>query len=275
MKQKNIKLSAASENILMLTEDSEAVTNNIILLETDKPLDTPNSNKKIIPEKLIKLLEANLHIGHNANQFNPKMFPYLYTQKNDLDIIDLVQTARSLERAYEFIYNASFNKQTILFVGTKLEAREIIAFEAIRSNSPYINYQWLGGLLTNWQTIQPRIKRLKNLEQKETTNVSNKISKKDAMILKRELKKLNIMFKGIKNMKEIPDIIVVIDQHIEKRTIQEAKILNIPIISIIDTDCNPDLIDIPIPGNDDSCPAIKLVLSRLADAIITGNSSSI
>jgi small subunit ribosomal protein S2 len=275
MKQKKIKLFAASENTPILTENLEVITNSIILQETNKPLDIQNSNKKIISEKLIKLLEANLHLGHNTNQFNSKMFPYLYTQKNDLDIIDLVQTAQSLEEAYEFVYNAAFDKQTILFVGTKREAKEITAFEAIRSNSPYINHHWLGGLLTNWPTIQLRIKRLKNLEQKEITNASNKISKRDAMILKRELKKLNIMFRGIKNMKEIPNIIIVIDQHVEKRAIQEANLLNIPIISIIDTNCNPDLIDIPIPGNDDSSPAIKLILSKLADAIIAGNKSCI
>jgi small subunit ribosomal protein S2 len=275
MKQKKIKLFAVSETTPVLTQNFEVIANNITLQETNKSFDIQDNNKKVISEKLIELLEANLHLGHNTNQLNPKMLPYLYTQKNDLDIIDLVQTAQSLEEAYEFVYNAAFNKQTILFVGTKREAKEITAFEAIRANSPYINHHWLGGLLTNWQTIQPRIKRLKNLEQKETINVSNRISKKDGMILKRELKKLNIMFGGIKNMKETPDIIIVIDQHVEKRAIHEAKMLNIPIISIIDTNCNPDLIDIPIPGNDDSSPAIKLILSRLADAIITGNNSCI
>jgi len=223
--------------------------------------------KKIAPEKLIQLIKSAVHFGHSVNCWNPKMFPYIYTEKNGLHIIDLVQTAQLLEKACNFVYEAALQKKTILFVGTKPEAATAVAEAALSCNSYYINYRWLGGMLTNWSTIESRIERLKSLEQKEIEGIFDILSNKEAANLKKELEKLHFLFDGIKYMNRIPDIIVIVDQTVEMTAIQEASILNIPIISILDTNCDPDLVDIPIPGNDDSTLSIQLILNKLSESI--------
>merc|ERR1712146_875678 len=173
--------------------------------------------------------------------------------------------------ACSFVQTASKGGKNFLFVGTKPQAAAVVAFEAKRSNSYYINYRWLGGMLTNWSTVESRIERLKNLEQKEIEGIFDILSNKEASNLKKELEKLHCLFDGIKYMGRIPDVIIIVDQTIEMTAIQEASILNIPIISILDTNCDPDLVDIPIPGNDDSSLSIQLILNKLAESIYSAH----
>nr|YP_009296973.1 ribosomal protein S2 [Ceramium japonicum]AOM66316.1 ribosomal protein S2 [Ceramium japonicum] len=219
---------------------------------------------------LEELLEAGVHFGHQSRRWNPKMFPYIYTERNGIHIIDLVQTAQLLNEACAFIKNAASEGKTFLFLGTKRQAASIIAREAIRSNSYYINQRWLGGMLTNWITIKSRVERLKYLENQENSGSIDILPKKEASMLRRELEKLKKHLNGIKSMKKLPDLVVIVDQKRETTAIQECIKLGIPTICILDTNCNPEIIDVPIPANDDAIRSIKLVISKLADAILEG-----
>nr|QJF58289.1 30S ribosomal protein S2 [Corallina officinalis]QJF58488.1 30S ribosomal protein S2 [Corallina officinalis]QJF58687.1 30S ribosomal protein S2 [Corallina officinalis]QJF58886.1 30S ribosomal protein S2 [Corallina officinalis] len=219
---------------------------------------------------LSDLLEAGVHFGHQARRWNPKMFPYIYTERNGIHIIDLVQTAQLLTEAYDLVKNFAADNKKFLFVGTKRQAASIISEQAIRSNSFYVNQRWLGGMLTNWQTIRSRVERLKSLEKQEETGLLDRLPKKEASNLRKELEKLKKHLDGIKNMKKIPDIVIVVDQKREATAIQECIKLGITTICILDTNCNPDLIDIPIPANDDAIRSIKLIVSQIADAILEG-----
>ena len=222
---------------------------------------------------LSELLEAGVHFGHQARRWNPKMFPYIYTERNGIHIIDLVQTAQLLTDAYDYIKRCSSEGKNVLFIGTKRQAAESIADQAVRSNSYYVNQRWLGGMLTNWFTIKSRIDRLKDLEYQEATGLINQLHKKEAATVRRELYKLKKHLDGIKNMKKIPDLVVIVDQKRETTAIQECIKLGIPTVCILDTNCNPDIIDIPIPANDDAIRSIKLILTKIADAIIEGKVS--
>ena len=222
---------------------------------------------------LDELLEAGTHFGHQARRWNPKMFPYIYTERNGIHIIDLVQTAQLLTDAYDFVKNCSSEGKNFLFLGTKRQAASIVEQEAIRSNSFYINQRWLGGMLTNWTTIKSRVERLQKLETEEEEGLIDKLPKKEAAILRKELGKLRKHLNGIKNMRRLPDVVIVVDQKREATAIQECIKLNIPTICILDTNCNPDIVDIPIPANDDAIRSIKLVISKIADAIIEGQNS--
>ena len=221
---------------------------------------------------LSQLLEAGVHFGHKAYRWNPKMFPYIYNEVNNIHILDLVQSAKFLKQATNFLESAAKNKKSFLFVGTKRQATNLIVQEAKRSNSYYINYRWLGGMLTNWSTLKERIKYLKDLENQEANNTFELLTKKEAALRKKELKKLRRHLEGIKTMEKLPDIAIIIDQKREMTAIKECRKLNIPIVSILDTNCDPDLIDIPIPGNDDAVRSIKLILNALTDSIIKGKS---
>lgn len=221
---------------------------------------------------LSELLEAGVHFGHQARRWNPKMFPYIYTERNGVHIIDLVQTAQLLTEAYNFVKNASNEGKKFLFLGTKRQAAGIIEVEAKRSNSYYVNQRWLGGMLTNWITIKSRVKRLKDLENQESMGIIDKLPKKEAAMIRRELEKLRRHLNGIKQMKNLPDLVIVVDQKRESTAIQECIKLGIPTICILDTNCNPEIIDIPIPANDDAIRSIKLVISKMADAILEGQS---
>nr|YP_010337890.1 ribosomal protein S2 [Timspurckia oligopyrenoides]UNJ17475.1 ribosomal protein S2 [Timspurckia oligopyrenoides] len=220
---------------------------------------------------LAELLEAGVHFGHQARRWNPKMFPYIYTERNGIHIIDLVQTAQLLTEAYNFVEKAAEEKKTILFVGTKRQAAGIIAQEAKRCGAFYINQRWFGGLLTNWVTIKSRVDRLKDLEQKEASQVIDQLPKKEAAIMRKELDKLQKHLGGIKNMQKLPDVVVIVDQKRESTAIQECIKLKIPTIGILDTNCNPELVDIPVPANDDAIRSIKLIMGKLADGIYKGN----
>lgn len=219
---------------------------------------------------LAQLLDAGVHFGHKASRWNPKMFPYIYTEKNNIHILDLVQSIYLLNNAKRYIETEAKNGKRFLFIGTKRQIKSLIHKEAIRSNSHYINHRWLGGMLTNWKTLKTRVNRLNILREQELDNLFNAIPKKDAIIRKKQLERLKKHLKGVYSMKKKPDIAIIIDQKREITAIRECKKLGIPIVSIIDTNCDPDLIDIPIPGNDDAIKSVKLILNELTDSIIKG-----
>ncbi|MBE9167692.1 30S ribosomal protein S2 [Pleurocapsales cyanobacterium LEGE 06147] len=219
---------------------------------------------------LAELLESGVHFGHQTRRWNPKMSPYIYTARNGVHIIDLVQTAQLLEDAYDYMRTSSEKGRKVLFVGTKRQAAGIIAQEASRCGSYYVNQRWLGGMLTNWETIKGRVERLKELEHLEETGNIDKRPKKEGAVLRRELNKLQKYLSGIKLMRKVPDIVVIVDQKREHNAIMECQKLGIPIVSILDTNCDPELVDIPIPANDDAIRSIKLIIGKLADAIYEG-----
>jgi len=220
--------------------------------------------------ELAQLLEAGVHYGHKAYRWNPKMFPYIYTERDGIHILDLVQTIHLLKKACDFVGESASEGKTFLFVGTKRQAAAIVAQEAKRCNSHYINHRWLGGMLTNSNTFTSRIERLKTLEEQEASGHFEKLTKKESALAKKELEKLRKYLSGVKNMTKRPDAIIVIDQKREMNAIKEALKLKIPIISILDTNCDPDLVDIPIPGNDDALRSIKFIVQKLADQICVG-----
>ena len=219
---------------------------------------------------LSQLLEAGVHFGHKAYRWNPKMFPYIYSEVNNIHILDLVQSATLLKEANNYLQSAASEGKTVLFVGTKRQASTLIAKEAKRCDSFYVNHRWLGGMLTNWSTLKERITYLKDLEQQEANDTFSLLTKKEAALRRKELKKLRQHLDGIKTMPNLPDIAIVIDQKREMTAIRECRKLGIPIVSILDTNCDPDLVDIPIPGNDDAVRSIKLILKSLTDSIISG-----
>ena len=221
---------------------------------------------------LSQLLEAGVHFGHKAYRWNPKMFPYIYSEVNNIHILDLVQSATLLKEANNYVEKSARDGKTFLFIGTKRQASTLIAQEAKRCDSFYVNHRWLGGMLTNWSTLKERIEYLKNLEQQEADNTFDLLTKKEATLRRKELKKLRRHLDGIKYMKSVPDIAIVIDQKREMTAIRECRKLGIPVVSILDTNCDPDLVDIPIPGNDDAVRSIKLILKSLTDNIISGKS---
>ncbi len=223
---------------------------------------------------LSQLLEAGVHFGHKAHRWNPKMFPYIYSEVNNIHILDLVQSATLLQEANGYLESAARERKTFLFIGTKRQASTLIAQEAKRCDSFYVNHRWLGGMLTNWTTLKERITHLKNLEEQEANDTFSLLTKKEATLRRKELKKLRRHLDGIKTMKNLPDVAIVIDQKREMTAIRECKKLGIPIVSILDTNCDPDLIDIPIPGNDDAVRSIKLILKSLTNSIIAGKSQT-
>nr|AZL88029.1 ribosomal protein S2 [Harveyella mirabilis] len=219
---------------------------------------------------LTELLEAGVHFGHQTRRWNPKMFHYIYTERNGIHIIDLVQTTQLLNEACKSIKEFAQKGKTFLFLGTKRQASSIIKKEAIRSNSFYVNQRWLGGMLTNWITIKSRVNRLNELEEKYQQGLLSSLQKKEASMVYKELNRLRKFLCGIKKMEQLPDLVIIVDQIKEITAIQECIKLGIPTICILDTNCNPEIIDIPIPGNDDAFKSIQLILSKIADAILEG-----
>ncbi len=221
---------------------------------------------------LSQLLEAGVHFGHKAYRWNPKMFPYIYSEVNNIHILDLVQSATLLKEATHYLERAASEGKTFLFVGTKRQATTLIAQEAKRADSYYVNHRWLGGMLTNWTTVKERINCLKDLEKQEADGTFELLSKKEVAVRRKELSKLRKHLDGIKTMPDRPDVAIIIDQKREMTAIAECRKLGIPIISILDTNCDPDLIDIPIPGNDDAVRSIKFILNALTNSILRGKS---
>lgn len=216
------------------------------------------------------LLEAGVHFGHQTKRWNPKMKPYIYTERNGIYIIDLQKSVKMLEEAYAFVREISSQGGSVLYVGTKKQAREAVEQEAKRAGMYYVNQSWKGGLLTNFETIRKRIDYLFELERMEEDGTFAALPKKEVMLLRREKEKLERFFNGIRNMEGLPNVVFIIDQSKEKLAIHEARLLGIPVIGIIDTNCDPDEIDFPIPGNDDAIRAIKLLAGAITDAIIEG-----
>lgn len=217
-----------------------------------------------------QLLEAGVHFGHQTRRWNPKMAPYIFTERNGIYIIDLQKTVKCLDAAYKFVKETAENGQNILFVGTKKQAQEAIEEEAKRCGMPYVNQRWLGGMLTNFKTIRQRVQRLVELENMEEDGTFNMLPKKEVIKLRLEKEKLEKNLGGIKNMKSLPGAIYVVDPKKEHIAISEARVLGIPIVAIVDTNCDPDEVDYVIPGNDDAIRAIKLITQLMADAVIEG-----
>ena len=215
-----------------------------------------------------QLLEAGVHFGHQTRRWNPKMKRYIFTERNGIYIIDLQKTVKKVEEAYNFTKNLAAEGGKILFVGTKKQAQDSVKEEAVRSGMYYVNQRWVGGTLTNFETIQKRIKRLKDIEKMQENGTFEVLPKKEVVQLKKELERLEKFLGGIKDMKDLPDALFIIDPRKERIAVAEARKLNIPIIGIVDTNCDPDEIDVVIPANDDAIRAVKLLTSKMADAIL-------
>jgi small subunit ribosomal protein S2 len=215
-----------------------------------------------------QLLEAGVHFGHQTRRWNPKMAEYIFTERNGIYIIDLQKTVKKVEEAYQVVRDVVEEGGTILFVGTKKQAQDSIKEEAERCGMFYVNQRWLGGMLTNFKTIRSRIERLKELEEMEQNGTFNLLPKKEVIKLRHEKEKLENNVGGIKEMTKLPDLIFVVDPRKERIAIQEAHILGIPIIAIVDTNCDPEEVDYVIPGNDDAIRAVKLIVGKMADAVI-------
>ena len=218
-----------------------------------------------------QLLEAGVHFGHQTRKWNPKMKPYIFAARNDIHIIDLQLTVQYVEEAYNFVVEQAKQGKSVLFVGTKKQAQSAIKEEAERCGMHYVNARWLGGCLTNFKTMRSRVERLEKLERMEQSGEFELLPKKEVTLLKKEMDKLQANLGGIKNMKGLPGVMFVVDPHNEDIAVAEARKLNIPIVAITDTNCDPDLIDYVIPGNDDAIRAIKLISSVIANAVIEAN----
>ena len=218
-----------------------------------------------------QLLEAGVHFGHQTRRWNPKMAKYIFTERNGIYIIDLQKTVKKVEEAYNFIREVAANGGKVLFVGTKKQAQDSVKEEAERCGMYFINQRWLGGTLTNFTTIQKRIQRLHELERMETDGTFEVLPKKEVILLRKEKDRLEKFLGGIKDMRELPDVIFIVDPRKERITVAEARKLGIPIVAIVDTNCDPDEIDYVIPGNDDAIRAVKLLTAKMADGIIEAN----
>ena len=217
-----------------------------------------------------QLLEAGVHFGHQTRRWNPKMAPYIFTERNGIYIIDLQKTVKKLDEAYMFVRKVAEEGGEILFVGTKKQASDSVKEEAERANAHYVNARWLGGMMTNFKTIQRRIQRLEQLHTMETDGTFDLLPKKEVIKLNLEIEKLEKFLGGIKNMKKLPGALFVVDPRKEKIAVSEAKKLGIPVVAIVDTNCDPDEIDYVIPGNDDAIRAVKLIAGAMANAVIEG-----
>ncbi len=216
------------------------------------------------------LLESGVHFGHRINKWDPRMKPYIFTERNGIHIIDLQQTVKLLNQAYNLVRDTVANGGTVLFVGTKRQAQETIRDEATRAGMPYITERWLGGMLTNWTTMYARIQELNRLEGLRDSGEINRLTKKEGLLIQREIDRLLIRLSGVRNMKRLPDLLFVVDVGREDAGVHEANLLNIPVVALVDTNCNPHGIDYVIPSNDDAIRAIKLLVAKIADAVLEG-----
>ena len=222
----------------------------------------------VIPMKA--LLESGVHFGHRTNKWDPRMKPYIFTERNGIHIIDLQQTSKLLNHAFNVIRDAAANGGTILFVGTKRQAQETVAEEATRCGMPYVTERWMGGMLTNWSTMHARIEELERLEKMRDNNELDRLTKKEGLLIGREITRLTTRLSGTRAMKRRPDVLFIIDVGREEAAVHEANLLDIPIVAMVDTNCNPQNIDYVIPSNDDAIRAIKLLVAKVADAILEG-----
>lgn len=216
------------------------------------------------------LLESGVHFGHRTNKWNPAMRPYIFTERNGIHIIDLQQTVKALTQAYQVIVNTVAEGGTLLFVGTKRQAQETIQEEAIRCGMPYVTERWLPGTLTNWVTIYDRIQELDRLERMRNSGEINRLTKKEALMIEREIKRLETRLSGIRKMTRPPELLFIVDVSNEATAVHEANLKNIPVIALVDTNCDPRRVDYVIPSNDDAIRAIKLLVAKIADAVLEG-----
>lgn len=216
------------------------------------------------------LLESGVHFGHRTNKWDPRMKPYIFTERNGIHILDLQQTVKLANNAYGIIRDTVANGGTVLFVGTKRQAQETIAEEAVRCGMPYVTERWLGGMLTNWSTMYKRIQELERLEGLRDSGEINRLTKKEGLLIEREITRLNTRLSGVRKMKKTPTMLFIIDVGREVSAVKEAMVLNIPIVALVDTNANPQNIDYVIPSNDDAIRAIKLLVSKMADAVLEG-----
>lgn len=216
------------------------------------------------------LLETGVHFGHRARKWNPKMKPYIFTERNGIHIIDLQQTIVFIDEIYGLVRDTVADGGTVLMVGTKRQAQETIAAEAQRCGMPYVNQRWLGGTLTNWRTVRGRLDTMKKLERQREEGAFDQLTKKERLLLDRKIEKLELRFGGMRNMTRLPDLLYVVDVRREETAVKEANTLKIPVIALVDTNCDPDPIDYVIPANDDAIRAIKLLTGKIADAVLEG-----
>ncbi|MCI0550813.1 MAG: 30S ribosomal protein S2 [Anaerolineae bacterium] len=216
------------------------------------------------------LLESGVHFGHRTNKWDPRMKPYIFTERNGIHIIDLQQTSKLLNHAYNVIRDAVANGGTVLFVGTKRQAQETVAEEATRCGMPYVTERWMGGMLTNWSTMHARIQELERLEKMRNNNELERLTKKEGLLIGREITRLQTRLSGTRTMKRRPDLLFIIDVGREESAVKEANLLNIPIVAMVDTNCNPQNVDYVVPSNDDAIRAIKLLVAKIADAVLEG-----
>ena len=222
----------------------------------------------LVPMKA--LLESGVHFGHRTHKWDPNMKPYIFTERNGIHIIDLQKTVKALEQAYSLVRDTTSAGGTVLFVGTKRQAQETIQEESARAGMPSVTTRWLGGMLTNWRTIRQRINEMERLERMRDKGDFDRLTKKEALILSRKIERLEILFGGIRSLASLPDLLFIVDVRREETAIHEANLLNIPVIAMVDTNCDPSNVDYVIPSNDDAIRAIKLLVGKMADAVIEG-----
>lgn len=216
------------------------------------------------------LLESGVHFGHRTNKWDPRMKPYIFTERNGIHILDLQQTVKLANNAYAVIRDTVANGGAVLFVGTKRQAQETIAEEATRAGMPYVTERWMGGMLTNWSTMHQRIQELERLEKLRDSGDINRLTKKEGLLIEREITRLSTRLSGVRSMKRLPNLLFIIDVGREDAAVNEANLLGIPIVALVDTNCNPQNIDYVIPSNDDAIRAIKLLVAKMADAVLEG-----
>jgi small subunit ribosomal protein S2 len=216
------------------------------------------------------LLESGVHFGHRTNKWDPRMKPYIFTERNGIHIIDLQQTVKALNNAYAVVRDCVMNGGTVLFAGTKRQAQETVREEAVRAGMPYVTERWLGGMLTNWNTMFARIQEMERLEALRDSGEINRLTKKEGLLIEREITRLNTRLEGVRAMKRLPELVFIVDVGREDSAVRECNLLNIPIVALVDTNCNPQDIDYVIPSNDDAIRAIKLLVAKIADAVLEG-----
>jgi small subunit ribosomal protein S2 len=219
------------------------------------------------------LLESGVHFGHRINKWNPNMRPFIFTERNGIHIIDLQQTVKAINVAYGLVRDTVAQGGTLLFVGTKRQAQETIKEEAIRCGMPYVTERWLGGMLTNWVTIYKRIQELERLEKLRDTGEINRLTKKEGLMIEREINRLSIRLSGVRNIKDVPNLVFVVDVSREETAVHEANLTHIPVIALVDTNCDPRGVDYVIPSNDDAIRAIKLLVNKIAEAVLEGKAA--
>jgi small subunit ribosomal protein S2 len=225
----------------------------------------------VVPMKA--LLESGVHFGHRTNKWNPHMRPYIFTERNGIHIIDLQQTVKAINTAYNLVRDVVAQGGVILFIGTKRQAQETIKEEATRCGMPYVTERWLGGMLTNWVTIYKRINELERLEKLRDTGEINRLTKKEGLMISREINRLSIRLSGVRAMKNVPNLVFIVDVGREETAVHEANLTNIPVIALVDTNCDPRGVDYVIPSNDDAIRAIKLLVNKIAEAVLEGKAS--